>query len=310
MRILVLGANGFIGSAFIELLRTLNVEVRALVRRNLNADHDFIELRVGDLTDKNLNFEKLLEGCDVIVNCAGEVKNPSLMQALHVKATTDLLKAANNLCIAGNLIHWVQLSSVGAYGSSKEERVVTEATPTNPVGDYEVTKTLADTIIMNNKTAGFSYTILRPSNVFGRNMTNNSLRQLGNMVKKKVFFFIGYSPAIATYVHVDDVATALYLCATKAHAKGHVFNISNDCTLKEFIAGMANALDVPVPKIIVPEYLARCVLGLASMILPIPITQNRIDALVRRTTYPSDKMHRVLGFSPEKSVPKTICEIF
>lgn len=311
MKVLVLGANGFIGRSFVERLVYHGVQVRVLTRTGLKEFKDSVETVVGDLTSKSFDFKALLCECNILVNCAGETKDDALMHALHVQATVNLLEAAAYLCRTGKEIHWVQLSSVGAYGSSKNFRVVTEETKTNPSGTYEVTKTMADTLIMAcNENIGFSYTILRPSNVFGRDMTNDSLRQLGQIVKKKVFFFVGFSPSIATYIHVDDVVSALYLCVIDVRAKGHVFNLSNDCTLKDLIAGIAVALGMPPPRLTLPEIPVRIGVAVATRFFKLPITQKRIDALVRRTTYSTNKIYNVLGFSPKKSVPTTIQEIY
>lgn len=311
MKVLVLGANGFIGKSFVEKLVSHGVQVRALTRTGLKDFNESIETVMGDLTSNSFDFKTLLYGCDIVVNCAGETRDDALMHALHVQATANLLEAVAYFCRTGKKIHWVQLSSVGAYGSSKESRVVTEETPINPSGNYEVTKTMADALIMAcNENSGFSYTILRPSNVFGRNMTNESLRQLGQIVKKRVFFFVGFSPAIATYIHVDDVVSALYLCVIDPRAKGHVFNVSNDCTLKVLIEGIAEALGVPPPRLTLPERPVRIGLAVLATLFKLPVTQKRIDALVRRTTYPTDKLYAVLGYSPEKVVSTAIREIY
>ncbi|MGY2041001.1 NAD-dependent epimerase/dehydratase family protein [Pseudomonas pergaminensis] len=311
MKVLVLGANGFIGKAFVEKLVCHGVQVRALTRKGLKFFKGSVETIVGDLTSKDFDFNQLLYGCDIVVNCAGETRDDALMHALHVQATANLLDAVTCLCRAGKEIHWVQLSSVGAYGSSRKTRVVTEETPTNPCGTYEVTKTMADTLIMAcNESSRFSYTILRPSNVFGRDMTNESLRQLGSIVRKRVFFFVGFSPSIATYIHVDDVVSALYLCVIDPRAKGHIFNVSNDCTLRELIAGIAEALEVPPPRLTLPERPVRIGLAVIARLFKLPVTQKRIDALVRRTRYPTDKIYNVLEFSPKKAVFTTIREIY
>lgn len=311
MKVLVLGANGFIGRSFVNKLIGHGILVRALTRTDLKDIKGSVEVVVGDLTSEDFDFKALLYGCDIVVNCAGETRDEALMYALHVQATINLLEAVSFLCLAGKRIHWVQLSSVGAYGSSKESRVVTEETPANPSGAYEVTKTMADTLIMAcNKNLGFSYTILRPSNVFGRDMTNESLRQLGSIVKKRIFFFIGFSPSIATYIHVDDVVSALFLCVIDSRAKGHIFNVSNDCRLKELIAGISEALGVPPPRLTLPEHPVRIGLAVAATLFKLPVTQKRIDALVRRTTYPTDKLYNVLGFYPKKPVSTAIREIY
>ncbi|PRA28245.1 NAD-dependent epimerase/dehydratase family protein [Pseudomonas poae] len=312
MKALVLGANGFIGAKLVRYLGERGVRIRALSRKGVADADASVEVVIGDLLGNDINYPALLADCDVIFNCAGEIHNEQLMHPLHVEATTKLLDAVAIYAEQGHSIHWVQLSSVGAYGPSRSRsRVVTEDTPTSPVGAYEITKTMADSLISTRKMPGlFSYSILRPSNVFGPTMSNNSLRQLGGLIKGGRFFFIGFTPAIATYIHVDDVVSALYRCATDPRAKGQIFNLSNDCSMPELIAGMARALGVPTPRRVMPEFLVRFAVSIVSPLTRGRITQKRVDALVSHTTYPAHKAANLLDFVPEKPVPESISELF
>lgn len=314
MKVLLLGANGFIGSKLLALLLDKHIDVKILTRRNSGKTLPLVEVVVGDLTDPDFSFESLVRECDVIFNCAGEIKSESLMEGLHVGATRKLISAVYEVASPLTPIHWVQLSSVGAYGAAGGvNRMVTETTPLNPSGMYETTKTEADLLIMNEasgRNSSLSWTIVRPSNVFGPCMPNGSLRQLSAIVRKRLFFYIGYSPAIATYVHVDDVVALLELCGFDPRAKKQVFNISNDCPLKEVIDGIAHAISVPEPKLKVPEWLVRLIVVLVPDFITIPITQQRIDALVARTTYPSAKVKAVLGFVPKKRISEHISDVF
>lgn len=119
------------------------------------------------------------------------------MHALHVEATERLIIAAKRSARqSGMPVHWVQLSSVGAYGpvleKANSERIVTEETASAPVGVYECTKTLADELVMSSVENGvFSYSILRPSNVYGSGMPNGSLRQWARLIKAHCFFYVG-----------------------------------------------------------------------------------------------------------------------
>ncbi|MHA3737421.1 NAD-dependent epimerase/dehydratase family protein [Pseudomonas sp. Eth.TT006] len=314
MLVLLTGAKGFIGKQVLSRLCADGHSVRVITRSIFETDFDNVEVVQADLTSADTNFDSLLAGCSVVLNCAGEIHNEVLMHALHVEATGRLVQAANRTASEKQPIHFVQLSSVGAYGPAKgTSRVVTEQTAVNPQGTYEVTKTQGDALVLQSRNNDyFSYSILRPSNVFGQSMTNNSLRQLGRIVGKGVFVYIGNAKreAVATYIHVDDVVSALMLCGFDSRAKGHIFNLSNDCSLSELIDGMADALRVNRPKRSVPEAPLRFLVEIASRFLRLPITQGRIDALVARTTYPTTKLQDVLGFIPQRQVPVAIGELF
>ncbi len=315
MKIAITGASGFIGRRLVNALSRQGHDVSVLSRR---VDHAFpsgIQVVNGDLTAANWPLDRLLEGREVVFHCAGEIRDVAAMKALHVSGTQRLLQAAlQEAAEKGHPIHWVQLSSVGVYGSPPEyvnrERVVTEATPPQPVGVYEVTKTQSDALVMRAGETGLvTYSIVRPSNVFGGDMPNPSLRSLGVMVRKRLFFYIGRSGAVATYVHVDDVVDVLQLCGTDHRAQGKVFNISNDCLLEELVEGMASALNVTRPWVRLPESLVRAAALVAAKVARIPLTQQRINVLVRRTRYPYLKLEQELGFTPRISVPNAMGEV-
>ncbi|MFU2328102.1 NAD-dependent epimerase/dehydratase family protein [Pseudomonas sp. NFX98] len=310
MKALVLGANGFIGTKLVHRLIEDGHQVRILTRTQGKIPSENTEVFVGDLKDPNLDFVALSNGCEVIFNCAGEIRNDDLMHELHVASTERFLKVLAE-STAARPVHWVQLSSVGAYGSVPNvERVVTEETQVNPKGQYEVTKTLADQCIVEMSSSGrFTYSILRPSNVFGPAMPNNSIRQLAGIVRRRLFFYVGFNNSIATYIHVDDVVSALLLCGFDGRAKGEIFNISNDCSLREVIGGLASGFSVPAPRLVIPEFVVRLGVSVAALLTKGLITQERVNALTARTRYPYTKIERVLGFVPKKHVPENICDI-
>lgn len=238
------------------------------------------------------------------------------MAPLHIDATCRLIKACKELArSSGQPLHWVQLSSVGAYGpavgNAGAERIVTERTDPAPVGIYEITKTKADELVIAAKEEGvFSYSILRPSNVFGAGMPNESLRQWAQLIRKRLFFYVGSRKAISTYVHVNDVVNALMLCGFDERAKGEVFNISNDCSQEQLVSAIAAKLNVSAPNLCVPESVVRFLSRIFSRVQGFPVTNARINSLVARTRYPSSKIEAVLEYRLQYPVTKTIAEIF
>ena len=320
MKVLVIGGTGFIGSRLVKLLSKNGYYVRVLSRTRsligLNANNDYIEVTQCDLLDSSFELEKVIVDCSVVFNCVGELHNESIMEQLHVDATLRLVLACKKIAnISGQPIHWVQLSSVGAYGSyprvASFDRDVTEDTVPAPVAIYEITKTKADELIATESEPGvFSYSILRPSNVYGPFMPNNSIRQWGRVIQKKLFFYIGFHEAVSTYVHVDDVVDALMLCGFDERAKGEIFNISNDCSQVDIVNTIAKQFNVVEPTLRVPEGFIRLISVLFSKIKGFPLSHSRINALVARTRYPTDKLSSVLDYQPSRDVKDTIAEVF
>jgi nucleoside-diphosphate-sugar epimerase len=312
MKLSITGASGFVGRRLMDSLLLRGHDISVLTRSYDKCFPNAVRVIVGDLTKGGSPLRELLAGCDAVFHCAGEILNAATMRSVHVVGTRNLIEAAH-ASRRGKILHWVQLSSVGAYGQSqtpREERLITEDSPPCPVGEYEITKTEADELVMRAADAGFlSYSIVRPSKIFAAEMTNSILRSLGAMVKKGLFFYIGEPGAIATYVHVDDVVEALILCALDPRASSKVYNISNDCRLEDMIHGLASAMGVRPPRLRLPELLVRAAVAIAGGVIRTPLTQERISALVRRTRYPYLKLERELGFAPRVSVPAAIGEV-
>lgn len=315
--VLVTGASGFIGRALVRHLLATGHQVRVLTRRPSDTVFPAEVVRIqGDLLEPDALPPGLLDDVDVLFHCAGEIADTSRMRRLHVDGTRALLNLAGQrsaLNPAAAPLRWIQLSSVGAYGQAERggtDRVVTEATPEHPRGDYEITKTEADHLLLVAATAGqVRLTIVRPSNVFGVGMPNRSLPGLVNAIRRGRFFYIGDRQAISTYVHVDDVARALVACAKHPVAIGKTYNLSNDCPLRELVDAVADACGRRRPWLVVPEAAVRAVTRLLAARPFWPLTQSRIDALVARTRYPSDLIRAELGFECARPVPVSVLEL-
>jgi len=270
----------------------------------------------GDLADGNCNLDKFLSGCDLIFHCAGEVSDTSRMRQVHVVGTERLLDATKKYASKANkTIHWVQLSSVGAYGlehtgSKVIERIVTEEASENPIGEYEVTKTQSDKLVRESAKDGhITFSMLRPTFVFGVGMRNQSLISLVKFIRRGLFFYIGKKGAVTNYIHVDDVVDALILCGFHKRAIGQVYNLSNDCLLEEVVESIAASANISAPKLRVPRNVAIIMVQVIGIFVPLPLTLERVKALSNRTRYSSHKIFSELGFRPKRYVPDAIREL-
>lgn len=305
MLVAITGGTGFIGRALVHAHTKRGDHVRILSRHPHNYPAlDGVTLYRGDLISSVDLLSQFVDGVDILYHCAGEIRNQDNMFPVHVTGTKNLCAAAS-----GKIGHWVQLSSVGAYGP-QAGGVVTEETPLNPAGTYEITKTGADQIVLNaSKEGAFSYSILRPSNVYGPDMTNRSLFLMIEMIKKGLFFFIGRPGASANYIHVANVVEALMLCGSTPSSKEKMYNLSDHSILEVFVAVIADELGCPSPTLRLPERPLRWLSKIFGSIPGFPLSSSRIDAMTNRSLYSIQRIQSDLGYAHVMSMEEGIRQL-
>ncbi|HEY7985622.1 MAG TPA: NAD-dependent epimerase/dehydratase family protein [Methylophilaceae bacterium] len=305
MIVAITGGTGFIGQRLALRHLSLGDEVRVLSRHvpeSLLLQHP-VKWWQGDLSN-NLDITGFVDEVDVLYHCAGEIYDVSKMQQLNVEGTSRLIAAASK-----KISRWVQLSSVGAYGQ-KHTGLVTEETKPDPGGVYESTKLDSDKLIINAADSGaFEHVILRPSNVYGAGMRNQSLYRLISMINRGVFLSVGKKDSSANYIHVENVVDALILCGTKPAARGQTYNLSDYRTLEDFVGAIAQALDKSYLTIRIPEYAARFAVKVISRLPGISITESSISALTNRIKYACNKIESELSYKHVISMEQGLDEL-
>lgn len=310
----VTGASGFVGKMLVEKLLSEGFLVGVLTHNSKRYFPEGVEIFYADLASNTCNLKGFFSGCDIFFHCAGNVSKPTRMHALHVGGIERLLKAfCDEIDLTGHPMHWVQLSSVGVYGKSinhpERARKISELSKIHPRGEYEITKAKADSLIIKAaKSLNFTFTILRPSNIVGLGMPNQSFRGLVESIIKRRFFYIGSTHSISNYVHVDDVVSALLICSHSPNATNQIFNLSNDCKLSDIVLRLTAAKNLKHNNFIVSESFVRFLVSLIPSFFNFPLTQSRVDALTSKTYYSNDKIERLLKFLPKKSIPEFAVE--
>lgn len=293
MRIAITGGSGMIGQRLVGAHLARGDAVRVLSRQPGQVAQRWPGVTTigGDLAAADALPAGFLDGVDVLYHCAAELRDAARMDAVNVAGTARLIDLA-----AGRIRHWVQLSSVGVYGPYRDGSI-DETAPLAPQNRYEQTKAEADRLLMARAgQAGFTWTLLRPSNVYSPQMSNRSLFQLIAMIDRGLFFFVGPRGASANYIHAQNVVEALLLCAAHPAAPGRIFNLSDYRPLEDFVATIAAALERRAPARRLPEALVRMLAGLTGWLPGNPLSAARIDALTLRSRYDTGAIEHLLGY--------------
>lgn len=288
----VTGASGFIGKALLEQLLSAGLKVRVLTREPQKwTASESVDVFAGNLVDTH-EWSGFLTGVDVVIHAAAEIRQLNLMMAVNVQGPERLLNAA----VTAGVRRWVQLSSVGAYGPTVSG-LIDENTSEKPVGPYEKTKTLFDQLLREtSKQSHLQVCIVRPSNVYGPGMVNQSLFQMIRMIRRGWFAYIGPTGASANYVHVDDVVSALLLCTILPQAAGKTYNVSDWTTIENMVQAIAKGLNVSTPTLRLNLGITMLLARSLQWIPQWPLTLNRVRALSGRTRYSTQLIEKDLGW--------------
>ncbi|NBH04209.1 NAD(P)-dependent oxidoreductase, partial [Amycolatopsis sp. SID8362] len=146
MRILVIGASGFLGGHVRRAAAARGIEVIAPA-------HDVLDLAAGSAEPAAL-IAKIAPRA--VVNCAGAVTgDAAAMNATNVVGTENLVRAI------GPGVRLVHLGSAAEYGRGSPGVPVTEAAVPQPLTPYGVTKLGGTRIVADARESGLDGVVLR-----------------------------------------------------------------------------------------------------------------------------------------------------
>jgi nucleoside-diphosphate-sugar epimerase len=270
MRILVTGANGFVGSALIPILKSRGHEIRASVRRpGLAPVPDTVVTgEIGPDTD----WADALSGIDAVIHLAARVHHmddpadPSLVieayRRINVEGTRRLAESA----AAAGVRRMVFVSTIKAITENSGDTPVTDATPPAPETPYGISKLEAErALVETGKRNGLETVILRPPLVYGPGVSANFLRLMA-LCRKALPLPLGAIRNRRSLIFVENLAGAIVCCVEHPNAAGGCFLVHDGKVLStpELIRKLAGFMRRPARLLNVPQSLLRGALTLVG----------------------------------------------
>jgi nucleoside-diphosphate-sugar epimerase len=298
LNIAITGASGFVGSCLVDMLLHSGHNISVLTRNKQEVFPSGVKVVYGDLVLGGEALRFFLTDCDVLYHCAAEIAEPNLMYATHVEGTKNLINAiANSKLASKKIIHWIQLSSVGVYGP-QTEGVINEVSKLNPINEYERTKLKSDQLLADAASSNLvNATILRPTNIYGKKMTNNSLFSLIKAIDYGLFFYVNKN-ACTNYIHVKNVCHALCLLGRISNFHGSRIYILADCMpITSFVEVICIALGRNNKFIKIPRFLSYILYFTFCRLPKFPLSQTRFRALDSEAIYDATLIEKDIGYS-------------
>ena len=239
MRIVVLGAGGFVGGWICEEIAARgDTELVACVRKwefGVRLGRRGIAICQADL-EGAAGVDSIVAGADVVVNAALPPWEREGELAARLYAS----------CAKTSVKRLIQFSSIAVYGSRTGE-VSEEMAPT-PDDEYGRGKVALETRLSREASSGGpTVIILRPSIIYGPFSDKWTVRYAQRIARSRWDTFGPAGLGTCNLVHGHDVARAVLAAATVGISAGfHVFNINGPdiVSWNEYFARFGDALDI------------------------------------------------------------------
>jgi dTDP-glucose 4,6-dehydratase len=241
-RVLVTGADGFIGSHLTEALVRAGHDVRAFVMYNsLNSwgwldtcdaaiRNDF-DVFAGDIRDP-YGVRQAMQGCDTVLHLAALIAIPYSYHSpytyvdTNIKGTLNVVQAARELGV-GKVIH---TSTSEVYGTAQFVPI-TEAHPLRGQSPYSASKISADQIAMSyHASFGTPVAVVRPFNTYGPRQSARAVIPtiITQIAQGQREIKLGSVHPTRDFSHVNDTVRGFLAAHDSAAAVGEVINLGSN----------------------------------------------------------------------------------
>ncbi len=308
MRVLVTGANGFVGAALCAELIKRGDQVRGLVRTT--SDLSLLEgieaeLVYGSLDDAS-SLKEAVKGMDLVYHVAAAVSDWGSLEyfrRVNVEGARSLLEAA----VAAKVRRFVLVSSVAVH-SFIDARDMDETSPQLPTPFYYCrTKREAEELALSYHRAGkLEVAIARPGDVWGPG-DRTSLLKMTALLERGLIIYIGGGRKLGAFTYIENLVDGIILTGRKKEAAGEAFILTDgvEMSWRTYFEKLTAALDLPRPRLSLHPVVAR---GLAALLETIysafhirsrpPLTRYLARHLSVDFHFSIDKARSLLGYAP------------
>lgn len=241
MKVLVTGADGFIGSHLTETLVRQGFAVRAFVLYNSFGSWGWLDqcaddvrsgldVFAGDIRDPH-GVRKAMTGCDAVLHLAALIAipysyhSPDTYVDTNIKGTLNVVQAARELGVR-KVVH---TSTSEVYGTAKFVPI-TEEHPLRGQSPYSASKIGADQIALSFHAAfGTPVTVLRPFNTYGPRQSARAVipTVITQIASGKRAIRLGSTHPTRDFSYVSDTVAGFVAALKGTGTEGEVINVGS-----------------------------------------------------------------------------------
>lgn len=302
MKVLLVGASGFVGRHMMRRLLADGIACRAAVHRNDAGFSDEVEVVRGARLDADFDWAPMLAGCDAVIHLGARVHvmDETSADPLHAYRKTNVdgsLRLARQ-ARDGGIQRFIFLSSIKANGEATSSGApFSEMSELRPVDPYGISKLEAEQGLQKlTQSGGMTHVIIRPPLVYGPGVRGNFLAMM-RWLQRGIPLPVRSINNQRSLIGVDNLVDLIAICLSSPAAANQTFLASDgeDLSTPELLSRLANALGTrarllpfPVP-----------ILALAAATLG---QRAKFDRLNDSLQVSSGKTRAQLGWRPPASV--------
>ena len=304
--VFITGGAGYVGSSLVPDLLKKNFKVAGYDTMYFGnsffpKNHSNLKIIQGDIRDQN-KLKNACEGYDVFINlaCISNDSSFELNEELSTSVNFDAFEPMVISAKKAGIKRFIYASTSSVYGVSKEKNV-TEEHPLVPLTLYNKFKGMCEPLLFKHTDKNFVGVVFRPATVCGyapRQRLDVPVNILTNYAVNKNEIKVFGGKQLRPNLHIKDYCKAveILLNAEKNKIENQIFNIGYQNMSINEIAKL-------VKDVVEKEYLNKG---------QINIVKSSSDDN-RSYHINSEKIKKVLGFEPKKSIEmaiKDLCDAF
>ena len=248
-RVLVTGADGFIGSHLVESLVSVGCQVVALSQYNSFNFWGWLEdtacltditVLTGDIRDAHFCLE-MTKGIDVIFHLAALIPIPCSYKAPGTYVDTNVTGTLNmcQAALANGVRKVIHTSTSEVYGTAQYVPI-DEKHPLNAQSPYSATKIGADAIAVSfNRSFDLPVVIARPFNAYGPRQSARAVVPtiITQLAAGGTDIQLGDVRTTRDFTYVEDTCRGFMAIARVDEGYGDVFNIgtNSEISIRRFV---------------------------------------------------------------------------
>lgn len=301
MKILLTGANGFVGRAFVDVSLRRGIKVKGAVRSNIELSSGVEECKIAAI-DGETDWTQALVSVDVVIHLAARVHVMSddaadplaEFRRVNTAGTENLARQA----ASAGVKRFVYVSSIKVNGEATDGgRKFSESDLPGPQDPYGISKWEAEQALHRvAKETGLEVVIVRPPLVYGAGVKGNFAQML-KVLAHGIPLPLASVHNRRSLVYLENLVDALILCATHPAAAGQTYLVSDgeDISTPDLLRKLGEAMDYPARLFFCPQSWLKLAGRLAGR-------ADQIERLIGSLQIDSGKIRRELGWTPPFSI--------